>query len=121
VLEVGASIGIALYPGARHRRAHAAAPRRRGDVHGEAEAERLQLPSRRSGSRARPISSRSSSSCACAIERNELQLYYQPKLHMRTGLMTRCEVLMRWNHPRRGLLGPRSSSRSPSARDSFVR
>jgi EAL domain-containing protein (putative c-di-GMP-specific phosphodiesterase class I) len=41
-----------------------------------------------------------------AVERNELELYYQPKLHMRTGIMTRCEVLMRWNHPTRGLLAP---------------
>jgi EAL domain-containing protein (putative c-di-GMP-specific phosphodiesterase class I) len=41
-----------------------------------------------------------------AIERNELELYYQPKLHMRTGIMTRAEVLLRWNHPQRGLLPP---------------
>ena len=41
-----------------------------------------------------------------ALERNEFELYYQPKLHLRSGLVTRAEVLMRWNHPTRGLLSP---------------
>ena|SRR5205085_5172610 len=41
-----------------------------------------------------------------AIERNEFELYYQPKLHLKSGLVTRAEVLIRWNHPTRGLLAP---------------
>jgi len=41
-----------------------------------------------------------------AIERNQLELYYQPKLHLRSGLVTRAEVLVRWNHPQRGFLAP---------------
>ncbi len=41
-----------------------------------------------------------------AIEHNEFELYYQPKLHLKSGLMTRAEVLIRWNHPKRGLLAP---------------
>jgi diguanylate cyclase (GGDEF)-like protein/PAS domain S-box-containing protein len=41
-----------------------------------------------------------------AMERDEFELYYQPKLHLGTGLMTRAEVLIRWNHPNRGLLPP---------------
>jgi EAL domain-containing protein (putative c-di-GMP-specific phosphodiesterase class I) len=41
-----------------------------------------------------------------ALERQEFELYYQPKLHLRSGLMTRAEVLLRWNHPQRGLLTP---------------
>ena len=41
-----------------------------------------------------------------AMERDEFELYYQPKLHLTTGLMTRAEVLIRWNHPNRGLLPP---------------
>lgn len=41
-----------------------------------------------------------------AIERDEFELYYQPKLHLTSGLMTRAEVLIRWNHPKRGLLAP---------------
>jgi diguanylate cyclase (GGDEF)-like protein/PAS domain S-box-containing protein len=41
-----------------------------------------------------------------AMERDEFELYYQPKLHLSSGLMTRAEVLIRWNHPRRGFLAP---------------
>jgi len=41
-----------------------------------------------------------------AMERDEFELYYQPKLHLNSGLMTRAEVLIRWNHPNRGLLPP---------------
>ncbi len=41
-----------------------------------------------------------------AMERDEFELYYQPKLHVNSGLMTRAEVLIRWNHPNRGLLPP---------------
>jgi diguanylate cyclase (GGDEF)-like protein/PAS domain S-box-containing protein len=41
-----------------------------------------------------------------AVERGELVAHYQPKLHMRSGLMTRVEVLVRWDHPTRGHLPP---------------
>src|SRR5438045_1669188 len=41
-----------------------------------------------------------------AIGKNELELYYQPKRHLRSGLITRFEVLICWNNPRRGLLMP---------------
>jgi len=41
-----------------------------------------------------------------AIEHDEFELYYQPKRHLHSGLITRVEVLVRWNHPRRGLLMP---------------
>jgi EAL domain-containing protein (putative c-di-GMP-specific phosphodiesterase class I) len=41
-----------------------------------------------------------------ALERNELEPFFQPKLHMRSGLMTRAEVLLRWNHPQRGQIQP---------------
>jgi EAL domain-containing protein (putative c-di-GMP-specific phosphodiesterase class I) len=41
-----------------------------------------------------------------ALERNELVLYYQPKVDMRTGCVLGAEALIRWNHPERGVLGP---------------
>jgi EAL domain-containing protein (putative c-di-GMP-specific phosphodiesterase class I) len=40
------------------------------------------------------------------IDREEFEIYYQPKLHLRSGLMTRAEALVRWNHPGRGVLLP---------------
>jgi EAL domain-containing protein (putative c-di-GMP-specific phosphodiesterase class I) len=105
VLEVGASIGIALYPAhgddARTllRRAdvamYAAKKKESGysfhhDDHESRTPDQLALVVELRG----------------AIERNELELHYQPKLHMRSGIMTRAEVLIRWNHPQRGHLTP---------------
>ena len=41
-----------------------------------------------------------------AIGSDELELYYQPKIEIATGLVTSFEALIRWNHPTRGLLSP---------------
>jgi diguanylate cyclase (GGDEF)-like protein len=41
-----------------------------------------------------------------AIAHNELELYYQPKIHAPSGQITGAEALMRWNHPQRGMVGP---------------
>ncbi|HVT44042.1 MAG TPA: EAL domain-containing protein [Thermoanaerobaculia bacterium] len=40
------------------------------------------------------------------LEQEQLVLHYQPKIHMRTGLVTRVEALVRWNHPTEGLMLP---------------
>lgn len=41
-----------------------------------------------------------------ALERGELEIYYQPQLEMESGAIVGTEALLRWNHPRRGLLLP---------------
>jgi diguanylate cyclase (GGDEF)-like protein len=41
-----------------------------------------------------------------AIERRELFLEYQPKVHLGTGALAGVEVLVRWRSPRLGLIGP---------------
>jgi diguanylate cyclase (GGDEF)-like protein len=41
-----------------------------------------------------------------AIENNELLLYYQPQLELKTGHLTSCEALLRWNHKERGFVAP---------------
>ena len=42
-----------------------------------------------------------------ALEREEFQLYYQPKISLETGRTVSMEALLRWWHPERGLLEPR--------------
>jgi diguanylate cyclase (GGDEF)-like protein/PAS domain S-box-containing protein len=42
-----------------------------------------------------------------ALERQELELYYQPQVELSTGRVAGMEALIRWNHPSRGLLLPR--------------
>jgi diguanylate cyclase (GGDEF)-like protein len=41
-----------------------------------------------------------------AIDRDELRLYFQPKVDMLTQCVAGAEVLLRWQHPGRGLLSP---------------
>jgi len=41
-----------------------------------------------------------------ALERNELRLYYQPKLHIKQGKVASVEALVRWAHPKLGILMP---------------
>lgn len=46
------------------------------------------------------------SDLAHGIERGELRLVYQPKLHLRTRRIVSVEALVRWVHPERGLVSP---------------
>ncbi|MBC3873315.1 bifunctional diguanylate cyclase/phosphodiesterase [Undibacterium flavidum] len=41
-----------------------------------------------------------------AIEHNELQLYYQPKVDLRSNTISEVEALIRWIHPKRGVIPP---------------
>lgn len=41
-----------------------------------------------------------------AVARDELVLYYQPKMNLSSGSIHGAEALIRWNHPDRGLLLP---------------
>ncbi len=42
-----------------------------------------------------------------AIERQEFVVYYQPRIDLQTSRIIGAEALVRWQHPRRGLRGPR--------------
>lgn len=41
-----------------------------------------------------------------AVARDQLELWYQPKLDLRSGRVEAVEALVRWRHPQRGLVPP---------------
>ncbi len=41
-----------------------------------------------------------------ALERNELQLFYQPLIELNTGRIVAMEALLRWEHPKDGMILP---------------
>lgn len=41
-----------------------------------------------------------------AIHRNEFELYYQPKVNTKGNVIIGAEALIRWNHPKLGLISP---------------
>lgn len=43
---------------------------------------------------------------AAAFADNQFELYYQPKVNLKTGQVTGVEALIRWQHPQRGILPP---------------
>ena len=43
-----------------------------------------------------------------AVKRNELELYYQPIIDFKTGRVIKAEALIRWHHPKRGVISPAS-------------
>ncbi|MCL4316009.1 MAG: EAL domain-containing protein [Gammaproteobacteria bacterium] len=104
-IYLGAAIGIAVYPDHGRdvdtlvRRADIAMYGAKGSHTGHlfynAEtdtntAQRLQL----------------SSDLRHALQRDELELYYQPKVHFSSRRMKGVEALLRWHHPQQGLLEP---------------
>jgi diguanylate cyclase (GGDEF)-like protein len=105
VIDVGASIGIALHP---DHGEDAATLLRRADV--------AMYVAKRSNQGAviySPNQDRHSldrlalvSDLRRGIERNELVLYYQPKVAIKHGDVAGAEALVRWQHPQSGLMAP---------------
>lgn len=104
-VEVGASIGISVYP--EHG----------GDSTSILRAAEMAVVTAREGRRgfalfapeeARPATGSVTLKLDLreAIDDNQLILFYQPKVHLRSGLVTRVEALVRWRHPERGLVLP---------------
>ncbi|MGB3877046.1 MAG: EAL domain-containing protein [Shinella zoogloeoides] len=105
-LSVGVSVGISLCPAdaaseedliCRADHAMYRAKRAAGN------AVRYYEPSMDEGRRAR---SALAMELRHAVEREELELHYQPQLDLRTGAVTGYEALLRWRHRERGLVSP---------------
>jgi len=105
VVNLSASIGIVLYPEHGHHAkmianadaAMYAAKRAGGSTYAFFEP-RMELDAREQLALQHDLRS--------AIERNELQLYYQPKIHAKSGQITGVEALLRWQHAVRGFVPP---------------
>jgi len=41
-----------------------------------------------------------------ALANDEFELFYQPLINLKSGKITTCEALLRWNHPVRGMVSP---------------
>ncbi len=41
-----------------------------------------------------------------ALTQNELEVYYQPKLCLKSGQLVGLEALLRWHHPEKGMISP---------------
>jgi diguanylate cyclase (GGDEF)-like protein/PAS domain S-box-containing protein len=105
-LQVGANVGIAVYP----EDAQEAHTLLRGAEVATAKAGQgldasLLFYSEEMNQRAKEHL-RIESELRDALANNELLLYYQPKVSLRSGRIVGAEALLRWRHPVRGLVSP---------------
>lgn len=66
----------------------------------------IELPTDSSESSERGAAVRLLGELRHAIDHGDLAVYYQPKFDLRTNDVVGVEALVRWPHPKRGLLGP---------------
>jgi diguanylate cyclase (GGDEF)-like protein/PAS domain S-box-containing protein len=105
MVETGASIGIAMYPvhgddpSTLLRRADVAmyVAKRSGGGYALYQPEQEAQTMRRSGL---------AGELRRSIPQGELVLHYQPQVTLATGAVHSVEALVRWNHPREGLMPP---------------
>ena len=105
LLDAGGSIGIAVFPG------HGTEPDaliRRANVAMQQARQQGQGMALYTGGQDKECARRLAliGDLHRAIERNELQLYCQPKVRLASGETCGAEALVRWNHPRLGLILP---------------
>ncbi|KPF90292.1 diguanylate cyclase [Rhodopseudomonas sp. AAP120] len=105
VVEIGASIGIAMTaPGVRAdillKNADMALYRAKADGRGTYCFFREEMAHTVEARRILELDLRK------ALANEEFELYYQPLVNLKTGRITTCEALLRWNHPVRGTVSP---------------
>jgi diguanylate cyclase (GGDEF)-like protein len=103
---VSAEVGVACFPDDHHdaeellRRAETAAYCARQERYG---AVKFYVPTMDSRAFERLTLE---SNLRRALERNELTLYYQPRVNIRTNRIVGVEALVRWKHPELGFISP---------------
>jgi diguanylate cyclase (GGDEF)-like protein/PAS domain S-box-containing protein len=105
-VEIGTSIGIALYPrdgDSQEALMHAADTALYRAKHEKRGTFRFFEPAMDERSQARQRLERD---LRHAVERDEMQLYYQPLISCATGEVLGFEALLRWHHPHLGLVLP---------------
>lgn len=104
-LAVTCSIGIAVFP--RDGRTSDAVVKNAGAAMRHAKARKNTYRSYASDFNALALHKLSlAAELRKALERDELRLFYQPKVEIATGVITGGEALVRWEHPTRGLVFP---------------
>ena len=107
-LHVTASIGISIYPGDGHTAETLISAADAALYHAK-ENGRSNYQFFKIEMNARSVERQSlERSLRGVMERHELVLHYQPKMSLETGAMTGVEALIRWRHPERGLVCPRT-------------
>jgi diguanylate cyclase len=105
-VEIGTSIGVAIYPqdgDSQEALLHAADMALYRAKHDKRGTVRFFEPAMDAHSQARQRLERD---LRHAVEREQLQLYYQPVVSCVTGDVVGFEALLRWNHPELGLVPP---------------
>ena len=103
---VGVSVGIALAPGDSDepdvlmKNADLALYRAKADGGGVYRFFEVDMDARMQARRLLELDLRK------AIVNGEFELFYQPIVAVKSGEVTSCEALVRWNHPERGLVQP---------------
>ncbi|MFC4255724.1 EAL domain-containing protein [Altererythrobacter xixiisoli] len=106
MLHIGASIGVAIYPGdgreagALLRNADLALYRAKAEGRGSYRFYEPGMDERMQQRRAMEIDLRR------ALPLGQLHLVYQPKLNLQSNSLVGFEALIRWSHPQRGLVSP---------------
>ena len=123
-LSVGGSIGVAVAPADAD---HVEGLLRNADMAMYEAKVRPGSSSRYRGERDRGSAERliALTELQSAVDDSQLVLYYQPKVTLETGAIVGYEALVRWQHPRRGLLWPSHIvpvvEQSPLVRDFSLR